>query len=143
MRVRDAERVPEAALLAVFAVVCRVLAKLAFGQWIGRVALRMAAGTDVPACAAGGPAEQGVDHGGVADDDGDESLAAGPAAGLGGTTYRDNQDAAEDSGRHDEDSAGEEDEEFEFLAPGEPRFEEHLWILAIGVGTGRKAHVPV
>lgn len=36
----------------------------------------------VPARAAGDAAEQRVDHGGVADDDGDEGFATGPAAGL-------------------------------------------------------------
>jgi hypothetical protein len=82
MRVGDAERVPEAALLAV---VRRVLAALALGQRVCRVALGVAAGTDVPAGAARSPAEQGVDHWGVADDHGDERLATGPAAGLGRT----------------------------------------------------------
>jgi hypothetical protein len=57
---------------------------------------------------------------------------------LGGSaTYSEDQNAAEDSGRHDEDSAGEEDEEFEFLAPGEPRFEEHLWMLDGSICGGR------
>lgn len=75
LRVRDAQRVAEATLLAV---VRRVL-PLPFGQ---RVALRVALGADVPACAAGGAAEQGVDHWSVADDHGDKGLAAGPAASL-------------------------------------------------------------
>lgn len=43
-------------------------------------------------------------------------------------THCDDQNAAEDPGRHDEDSTREEDEEFEFLAPGKSRFEEHLWM---------------
>jgi hypothetical protein len=55
---------------------------------------------------------------------------AGLVDGMGGEeTYGDDQHAAEDAGCHYEDSAGEEDEEFEFLAQGEARFEEDLSML--------------
>lgn len=42
---------------------------------------------EVPACADERAANDGVDHGDVADDDGDEGFAAGPAAGLLGAIF--------------------------------------------------------
>jgi hypothetical protein len=44
-------------------------------------------------------------------------------AGLGDQTYRDDQHAAQNASGHNKYSAGEEDQQLEFLAKGEARFE--------------------
>lgn len=69
-----------------------------------------------------------VDHRQIADDDGDEGLADGPVAGLlrAGGRVREDDDAADDAGDHDEDAGAEEDRQADFLLQPDLRFPEHL-----------------
>lgn len=100
-----------------------------------RVAVAGCVRGEVPACADERASEDGVDHWDVADDDGDEGFAAGPAAGflgavfaglvdmlvvevgMKGIAYCDDEDAAEDPGHHDKETAAEEDEELKLFTP--------------------------
>lgn len=103
-----------------------------------------AKGREVAVGTASNSADNGVDHGDVSNDDGDECFSAGPATGLlgavgtglvcqftgntgsrGGETYRDDQYTAQNTSGHDEETTAEEDEKFTLFPPGETSFEEH------------------
>jgi len=45
---------------------------------------------------------------------------------LGKYTYRQDQNAAQDSGHHDEQSTAKEDEKFDLFSPPKSGFEQHL-----------------
>lgn len=139
---REGERVPELLATALVRLVGVVsVTGHGVGEFIGGAAAK---GRNVTVSTASNAADDGVDHGDVSDDDGDEGFSAGPATGLlgaigtglvcqytkskgsrGEETYSYNQNTAQNTSRHNEETTAEEDEEFTLFPPGETGFEEH------------------